>query len=50
MTALKSRLGVTLETSCYMSYSEGLDTTEVSDLAHEITREQGPIRALISWS
>ena len=34
-----------------MRYSEGLDTTGVSDLASaKVTREQGPIRALVSFS
>ena len=35
----------------YMHYSEGLDTTRVSDLAiSEVTREQGPIRGLVSFT
>ena len=34
-----------------MRYSEGLDTTVISDLANrEVTREQGPIRALVSFT
>ena len=50
---MKKSIDIKRETNYYMRYSEGLDTTGVSNLApaeREVTWEQGPIRALLLFT